>query len=178
MGGTHPGPDSARLPFVLDRRDRGDDSTGLRCRRRERVAFLCHKGGDQFHGRTAVINPFVNFAGLYVKRVSWLVGRRRPSFVVNREGSLDDINSDRARMSVSSFAASGRDLNRHHDGLIARNGQVLRQQHLTLDGGLLCYRRNRYPYCRKRQKSEHPCAPAHWLFHKCPPHSPLDRGAK
>src|SRR5262245_49904320 len=97
---------------------------------------------DSFHRRATLVDAFVYFAGFDEEGFPGLVGRGWFAFVVECEDAFLDVHNHRARMSVSALATSDRNFNSRHDGLIARNRQVLRQQYFALNGRLLRYDRN------------------------------------
>src|SRR5262249_6903348 len=110
---------------------------------------------DSFHRRATLVDAFVYFAGFDEEGFPGLVGRGWFAFVVECEDAFLDVHNHRARMSVTALATSGRNFNSRHDGLIARNRQVLRQQYFALNGRLLRYDWNR---CRL-QKAQQDQAP-------------------
>jgi hypothetical protein len=74
-----------------------------------------------------------------------------PTVIIKREHSFLDVNNYGTRMRVPALATSGRDFDGTHNGLIARNSQVVRQQNFALNSRFLRGCRKGCHACKKRQ---------------------------
>jgi len=84
---------------------------------------------DNLHGDVAVVDAFVDLAGLNGERISSVVGGRRLTLMIKGHRAFKNVHDEYTSVSVATFTLPSREVQADFYHLVVRNRQILSEEH-------------------------------------------------